>query len=232
MTTPLASYRVAVLGGGWAGMAAAVTLAEARIPVTVYEAARTLGGRARRVESNGLALDNGLHVLIGAYRESVRLIEQVSGAQGIDAGLIRRPLDLHVPGKFRLRTRRLPAPLHLAAGLLWAKGLSLTDRLRAARFMGRLRAANFSLDQDISVETLLARFRQGDDARRYLWEPLCVSALNTRPAEASAQVFLNVLRDSLHGTREDSELLLPARDLSLLFPNLRRALSRQRAGGC
>ena len=218
VTTPPASHRVAVLGGGWAGMAAAVTLAQARIPVTVYEAARTLGGRARRVDANGLALDNGLHILIGAYRECLRLIELVWAPVPIESGLVRKPLDLHFAGKFRLHTPALPAPLHLAAALLLAKGLRIGDRLRAARFMKHLRALRFTLEQDISVDTLLSRFHQSAETRRYLWEPLCISALNTPPQEASAQVFLNVLRDSLNGTRRDSELLLPKRDLSALFP--------------
>jgi len=216
--SPLASRSVAVLGGGWAGMAAAVTLAQARVPVTVYEAARTLGGRARRVDVNGLALDNGLHILIGAYRECLRLIALVSAPASIESGLIRKPLDLNYPGKFRLRAPALRAPLHLAAGLLMAKGLKFSDRMRAARFMNQLRALQFTLKQDISVDALLSRFHQSAVTRRYLWEPLCISALNTRPEDASAQVFLNVLRDSLNGTRKDSELLLPIRDLSALFP--------------
>ncbi len=133
-------------------------------------------------------------------------------------GLLRQPLDLHVLGKFRLRAPPLPAPLHLAAGLLWSQGLTLAQRLRAAQFMSRLRAARFTLERDTSVDALLIRFKQRPAVRRYLWEPLCVSALNTPAAEASAQVFLNVLRDSLNGSREDSELLLPAVDLGALFP--------------
>lgn len=221
-------HRVAVLGGGWAGMAAAVELAEHGAPVTVFEAARTLGGRARRVEVNGVALDNGLHVLIGAYRETLRLIAQVSG--GLEAGLVRQPLDLYVLGQFRLRASSLPAPLHLATALLWAQGLGLGERLRAARFMTRLRAAGFKLEHDITVTALLARFRQGPAARRYLWESLCTSALNTPPERASAQVFLNVLRDSLDGSREDSELLLPAVDLSALFPERAGRYVEQRGG--
>jgi squalene-associated FAD-dependent desaturase len=213
-----ASPRVAVLGGGWAGLAAAVTLAEAGVAATVFEASRTLGGRARRVEHNGVALDNGLHILIGAYRETLRLMRTVSGTQERDPGLLRLRLDLHFPRRFRLRTPWLPAPLHLVAGLMGADGLTMSERLRAARFMARLRAMGFRLQQDISVAALLARFRESDAACRYLWEPLCVSALNTTPEVASAQVFLNVLRDSLNGRREDSELLLPTRDLSALFP--------------
>ena len=66
--------KVAVIGGGYAGLAAAVTLAGRGVPVTVYEAARTLGGRARRVEHRDTVLDNGLHILIGAYTEILRLM--------------------------------------------------------------------------------------------------------------------------------------------------------------
>ncbi len=197
-------------------MAAAVELAERGVPVTVFEASRTLGGRARRVEVNGVALDNGLHILIGAYGETLRLIAKVSGAR--DRGLSRGPLDLHVLGKFRLRAAPLPAPLHLAAALLRAQGLTFAERLRAVLWMSRLRATNFHLDSDVPVALLLARHGQGEGALRHLWEPLCTSALNTPPERASAQVFLNVLRDSLSGRREDSELLLPTTDLSALFP--------------
>ncbi len=208
--------RVAVLGAGWAGLAAAVELAQGGVPVTVFEAARTLGGRARRVPYNGVRLDNGLHLLIGAYRETLRLLAKVRPAGA--TGLTRRPLELSVLGKFRLRAAPLPPPFHLAAGLLRSQGLPLAQRLHGARFMARLRANGFTIDSDISVSALLDRYKQRAEIRRYLWEPLCVAALNTLPDEASAQVFLNVLRDSLDGSREDSELLLPAEDLSSLFP--------------
>ena len=84
---------VAVVGGGWAGLAAAVTLAERGAPVTVFEASRSLGGRARRVSIDGIDLDNGQHVLIGAYRETLRLMRLV----GVDPDelLVRFPLERH-----------------------------------------------------------------------------------------------------------------------------------------
>ena len=93
---------VAVIGGGYAGMAAAVTLAEGGARVTVFEAAQHLGGRARRVDWNGARLDNGLHILIGAYHETLRLIARVNP----DAGnaLRRLPLDWHIQDRFRLRS--------------------------------------------------------------------------------------------------------------------------------
>lgn len=206
---------VAVLGGGWAGLAAAVTLTAAGRRVTVYEAAPSLGGRARRIDHRGLALDNGLHILIGAYRETLALMRTVIGAQ---LPLHDEPLDLNYPGEFRLRTPQLPAPWHLAAGLMYCEGLSLAERLSALRFMGRMRATNFALASDCTVEQLLTRHRQSAQACRFLWHPLCISALNTAPAQASAQVFLNVLRDTFTGSAHDSRLLLPVADLGALFP--------------
>ena len=207
---------VAVIGGGYAGMAAAVTLVDAGVPVTVYEAARELGGRARRVVVNGVALDNGLHILVGAYRETLRLIGAV-GSNPDDA-LIRLPLDWHIYRRFRLRAAPLPAPFHLAIGLATARGAPWRERLASAKFMHAMRARDFRLERDITVEHLLARFGAGAAMTRWLWEPLCLAALNTPMARASAQVFLNVLRDGLDAGRAAGEMLLARSDLSSLFP--------------
>ena len=209
--------RVAVVGGGYAGMAAAAELARREIAVTVFESARMLGGRARRVEINGVRLDNGLHILIGAYRETLRLIELTRHPQEAP-GLVRLPLELIVHPHFRLRAPRLPAPLHLVAALICARGLGLAGRMKAAAFIAAMRRQNFRLGTDTSVEHLLASYRQPPAVTRYLWNPLCISALNTQPREASARIFLNVLRDSFNGARADSDLLLPVMDFSALFP--------------
>lgn len=207
---------VAVIGGGYAGMAAAVTLAEAGVPVTVYEAARELGGRARRVPYRDVALDNGQHILIGAYRETLRLIDLVH-PNPRDV-LMRLPLRWQMHGRFYLEAANLPAPFHLLWGLLRADGVPFGERWRAVCFMAGMRARGFRIEHDMTVAELLARHDQGAALTRYLWEPLCVSALNTPAASASARVFLNVLRDSLASDREASEILLARTDLTSLFP--------------
>lgn len=209
-------------------MAAAVTLAGRGVPVTVYEAARELGGRARMVMHRETALDNGQHILIGAYRETLRLIRLVHpDAAG---ALQRMPLAWRVHGRFSLAASWPPAPLHLLAGLLRAQGVTRTERWSAVRFMATLRWRGFRLDRDTTVARLLAAHRQGDGMIRYLWNPLCVSALNTPPEKASAQVFLNVLRDSLASGRDASELLLARTDLTALFPAPAAEYVRARGG--
>ncbi len=219
---------VAVIGAGWAGMAAAVTLAQAQIPVTVFEAARHLGGRARTVEIEGIELDNGQHILIGAYRETLRLMRAV-GADP-DKLLLRLPLAIEYPGKFRLRAPRLPAPLHSAAALLTAAGLTWRERAAAVRFMAAMRRGAYRIGADMPVAELLARHHQTGALARYLWEPLCVSALNTPPGTASAQVFLNLLRDAFDGARANSDFLIPRADLGKLFPGPAAAFVRANGG--
>ncbi len=191
-------------------------LCAAGLPVTVFEASRQLGGRARRVSIEGQHLDNGQHILIGAYSATLNLLRQL-GADP-ETVLLRGPLDLRYADGFRMRAPKLPAPLHLGWALAGAKGLTWTERLAAARMMQSLKACSFELPPQQTVGELLAQHRQSDTATRHLWEPLCVSALNTPIASASARVFAAVLRDSLAGSRSDSDLLIPRTDLGDLLP--------------
>ena len=68
---------VAIIGAGYAGMAAAVALTEKGIPVDVFEASRSLGGRARATEIEGLTVDNGQHILVGAYTQTLALMRRI-----------------------------------------------------------------------------------------------------------------------------------------------------------
>lgn len=208
---------VAVIGGGWAGLAAAVTLASQGVPATLFEGAAQLGGRARRVDINGLALDNGQHILIGAYRETLRVLEMV----GVDVAAVcdAPPLTLQVAPDFYLRAAALPAPLHLAVGLFNSRGITWREKFSAVRFLTALKRAAFQISPDRPVAALLEQYAQSPSVNAYLWHPLCLAALNTPPALASAQVFVNVLRDAFFGTRADSRLLLPRVDLGQLFPD-------------
>ncbi len=223
--------RVAVVGAGYAGMAAAVTLSEKGIPVTVFEAGAVPGGRARRVLSHGHALDNGQHILIGAYTALFGLMRTVGVPDG---AVLRLPLEVRYPGRFSLRAlgfpAGFPAPLGLAAGFLFARGAPFAERVAALRFLQRMRARQFRLEADMPVQALLEREGQNGALARYLWQPLCVSALNTPVAQASAQRFLNVLRDALLAGADASDLLLPRVDLSRLFPEPAAQYVRSRGG--
>lgn len=214
-----AAVNVAVVGAGWAGMAAAIAHAEAGRRVTVFEAARTVGGRARAVpatlpDGTTATLDNGQHILIGAYAESLRLMRRV----GVDArtALLRLPLTLQFPDGLGLRLPDLAPPLDALLGIARARGWGVRDKLALLRTATAWQLRGFQCPPGTSVATLCAPLTPRLMAE--FIDPLCVSALNTPADQASGQVFLRVLRDSLFSGRGGSNLLLPRVDLGALFP--------------
>src|SRR5690606_18689469 len=131
------SRAVAVIGAGWAGLAAALSLAEAGVPVTLFDAAPGAGGRARSsaldTPFGRIELDNGQHLIVGAYRETLALIESV----GATPLLRRSALELQSPSGFAMRAAPLPAPLHLGWALVRASGLGARERLALLGLMAR-----------------------------------------------------------------------------------------------
>ncbi|OUM00303.1 hydroxysqualene dehydroxylase HpnE [Variovorax sp. JS1663] len=212
---------IAVIGAGWAGLACAIEARRAGHAVRVFEAARTLGGRARALPARlpdgaPVLLDNGQHILIGAYSATLGLMREL----GIDpdAVLHRMPLQLRFADGGGLQVPAgWPPPLDLLAGILGARGWSLRDKAALVAIALRWRATGFRCDPQASVERLCAALTPR--VRRELVEPLCVSALNTPVARASGQVFLRVLHDALFTERGGADLLLPRVDLGALLPD-------------
>jgi hydroxysqualene dehydroxylase len=213
------ALRVAVVGGGWAGMAAAVTATQAGHHVTVFEASRSWGGRARALpctlpDGSTLLLDNGQHILIGAYSATLALMRTVGVKP--EHTLLRLPLTMLFPDGQGLRLPDWPTPLDVLGGIARARGWSLGDKASLLRATLGWQRAGFRC----AAHTTVTQLCQGLPLRvmQTLMEPLCVSALNTPPERASAQVFLRVLQDALLGGRGSSHLLIPRTDLSALFP--------------
>ncbi len=224
---------VAIIGGGWAGCAAAVTLSNAGVPVVLYEAAPSLGGRARRVERDGWPLDNGQHLLLGAYDQTLALLAQLHGERAARAMLVRRPLSIvpFAPGQpdaLTLIARRAPGRLGLLAGLLSARGLGWGERIANLAWFRALERRSFVRPAGETVAELLSPLPAR--VARLLWEPLCLAALNTPAATASARVFANVLREAFAGAGAASDFLLPASDLSALLPDSALRLLIQQGG--
>ncbi len=206
---------VAVVGAGWAGLAAAVEATARGHAVSLFEMSAAAGGRARRVESDGLALDNGQHILIGAYTETLRLMAQV----GVEPQqvLLRMPLVMPFADGTALRLRAGPPALAFARAVLLRKGWRWRERFALLAAASAWARAGFRCDEALTVAQLAARLPPR--IRADLIDPLCVAALNTPAHLASASVFLRVLQDALFSGPGSADLLLPRVDLGALWPD-------------
>ena len=210
--------KVAVIGAGWAGAAAAWQLHKNGHQALVFEAAPQAGGRARIHHSKalGIIVDNGQHLLLGAYRSTLDLMQDLG--LDLEKSFYRFDLDIHsADQQFRFKTAPLPAPFHLLGPLFQAKGLSLRERLALVPLQRHLQRQQWQTPPGQTVLQLLQHTNQPTVLIEKLWHPLCIAALNTPIDEACAQLFSHVLRDSLGGTRQDTQMLIPLRNMSDLW---------------
>lgn len=221
---------IAIIGAGWAGLSAAVQLHKLAHNVTVIEASRTLGGRARRVKSPTISttLDNGQHILLGAYSATLSLMQDLHLSPEIT--LLRERLQLQsADGQFSLRAPALPAPLHLLIAVLTARGLSLKEKFALMQLTHQLQRKDWQVTPGLTVAMWLSQGGQSDNLIRQFWQPLCLAAMNTPIVLACAQLFANVLKDSLGADRFASDTLIPKVDLSTLWPDHVATLSKNMA---
>jgi len=223
-----AGARVAVIGAGWAGLSAAVELAAQGALVTVFEAAPDLGGRARSLAwtvntpdggPQDVEIDNGQHLLVGAYRETLALVKRLGGDES--QFFWRMPFTLSSNRGLNFHASDLSAPWHLVQGLSSAEGLTWADRISIARLGLTLKLRRWKTAPGLTVAQLLSDAQQTSAVQRRIWNPLCLAALNTPPIDACAASFSAVLRDTLgSGDARASDMLTPKVPLGATLPKL------------
>jgi hydroxysqualene dehydroxylase len=205
---------VAVIGGGWAGLAAAVEATRRGHAVTLFEMGPQLGGRSRGVDVARTTLDNGQHILIGAYTQTLALMQTV----GVDPqhSLLRTPLRITYPEGSGLQLEAGSPALAFARAVLRLRAWHWRDRLALLTTASGWALRRFRCDPALTVSQLCQRLPPA--VRQELIDPLCVAALNTASSDASAAVFLRVLKDALFSGPGSADLLLPRMSLSELLP--------------
>ena len=213
------SQRVAVIGGGLAGITAAIALAEAGAAVTLLEARPRLGGATCSFTRDGLVVDTGQHVFLGcctAYRGLLAQLGMTASAPVQD----RFDVTVLAPGgrTGRLRRTALPGPLHMLPALGRYPFLSWAERAlvsRPALAMRRLDPADPAVDAQRFGDWLAAR-GQSEHARRVLWDLFTVSALNIAGDDASLALAATVVQTGLLGKNNAADIGVPARPLGEL----------------
>jgi squalene-associated FAD-dependent desaturase len=212
MTGPTTERRVVVIGGGLAGITAAIALREAGVGVTLLEARPRLGGATSSFSRDGLMVDTGQHVFLRCCTSYQELLARL-GMTGSVALQDRFDVTVLSPGRqARLRRSALPAPLHLGRALLGYSFLSLPERLgvgRAALALRGLDPAQPGLDGQRLGDWLSAR-GQNENVRRKLWDLFIVSSLNIDGDDASLSLSATVLKTALLEGNSAADIGVPA----------------------
>jgi hypothetical protein len=221
--------RVAVIGGGLAGITAAIALAEAGAAVTLLEARPRLGGATCSFNRDGLTVDTGQHIFLGcctAYRDLLGKLGMTEHAPVQDRFDVRVLAPGPTPRRGRLRRTALPGPLHMLPGLGRYPFLSLAERARVARPALAMRFVNPSrpaVDEQRFGDWLAAR-GQSERARRALWDLFSVSALNIAGDDASLSLAAFVVKTGLLGKNNAADIGVPALPLGELHGDAGAAL--------
>jgi squalene-associated FAD-dependent desaturase len=233
-------FDAVVVGGGFAGLSAAVRLTQLGARVLVLEARARLGGRATAFadRDTGELVDNGQHVLIGCYTETFAFLGEIgaSGNVRFEPRLSVTMID-RAGRTSRLECPALPPPLHLLAGVFEWDALRWADRLAVMQMAGPIRRARRQFTRGASaiaaspgetVEAWLVRNGQTPRIREMLWEPLALAALNQPVSQAAAPTFARVLAEMFGSDPQASAIVLPAKPLHLMYAEpAREYLERQ-----
>ncbi|MEW6127820.1 MAG: hydroxysqualene dehydroxylase HpnE [Acidobacteriota bacterium] len=224
--------RVIIIGGGFAGLAAGVRLSERGFEVVIVERRNHLGGRAYsfRDPTTGDIVDNGQHLFMGCYHHTIAFLKKLGTLEKL---------------KFQERTRvdfldakngldsfacpKLPAPLHVLAGLFKLKGLTIGDKLRAFNLSSTLRG-KATTNGALTVAEWLKKLKQSANISKRFWTPLVVATLNESPDVASAKMLIKVLQEAFGGGRAASAIGISSVGLSDLYTQDAKHFIESRGG--
>jgi squalene-associated FAD-dependent desaturase len=212
--------KILVIGGGLAGLSAAVHLTNKNFKVDLLESSPKLGGRAYsfRAKNGNDILDNGQHILMGCYEETLHLMK-IIGAEdklkyqsNLEISFLKENAE-----QFKLKSAPLPHPFNLLLGLLSYKAITFKARLKVLKFFLKIPTYSDEELRRMSVSEWLTRENQDENISKAFWEVISVGTLNTSIKKASAKIFADILRKIFLNNKISSTIILPAYGLSETF---------------
>lgn len=212
--------KVIIIGGGLAGLSAAVHLSKNKFKVTLLEASPKIGGRVYSFsdEITNTEIDNGQHILMGCYADTLNFLKMIDAFRYIK---IQESLEINYLSEnqntFRLKVSDLPYPLNLLFGLLRFSKLNLFEKLSLLKLFLKIRFQDSEKLYGLNVNQWLKQENQSEKSIRVFWEVISIGALNTSTDKASAKIFCDILKEIFWKDKTSSRIILPSLPLSKTF---------------
>lgn len=208
---------VTIIGGGWAGLSAAVFLSQKNIPIKLIEQSKQIGGRGRCIAFGEQRVDCGQHILFGSYKYT-RSILKIIGVNERQNFTIQN---------FRINNHheRYISSVGYASGIspfnqlgiLFSKGVFLKDKISTLNLISKIAVNKISITQDHDALSLLEKYKQSDNMNREFWNPLCMLVFNQSLENISAKIFINYIKQTFIGKSQNSKIFIPKNILSDIF---------------
>jgi len=217
---------VLIIGGGIAGLAAAIRLAEGGASVKILETRKKLGGRATSFTDarTGQVLDNCQHIVLGCCTNYLDLLARLNAAEKIR--WTREQYWVEEGGRVsELRPGWLPAPAHFTTSILSARFMSAPEKLMVARACSKILRTDRLAWQDRTFDEYLASCGQSERLIRRFWEPVIVSACNLSTSRVAASTALHVFQEGFLAASSSADVGVPSVPLVELYTEAERVLS-------
>jgi hydroxysqualene dehydroxylase len=209
--------KVIVIGGGFAGLTAAVYLADKNHKVTLLEASPKLGGRAYSFfdKETNTVIDNGQHILMGCYNETLKFLSLIDAKENFN---FQKKLEVNfVKEGFQvlpLRSFHFVYPINLVIGLLKFEAISFSERIRLLKVFIKLPFQSSNKFSKMNIKEWLEKENQSQAIQDAFWRILAVGALNTSIEKASAKIFIDILKQIFLKGNKAATIVLPKYGLS------------------
>jgi squalene-associated FAD-dependent desaturase len=217
------SPKVCIIGGGIAGLSAAVFLVNEGVNVTLIEASPKFGGRAYSFFDKSLNeyIDNGQHILASWYNNTFDFLRIIGSIDNIKE---QDTLEISFADsngkKYELKCPDIPPPFHLIKGIFGYKAVGLKEKTGIVKLMNAVTKDKFS-DEELKAITTADLFRltnQGENLIRYFWEPFIIAVFNAEPEETCAWYFTEMIKTGFL-KKGGSNLVFPLKGLNELYVN-------------
>lgn len=209
--------KILIIGGGLSGLASAVNLMGKGFQVEILEASPKLGGRTYsfRDEKSSCTIDNGQHILMGCYTDTLSYIDKIDSRSNFD---FQESLKINYVTefgeKYKLFIPKNIYPINQLYSFLRFKLLSFRERKEVLQFLFNLNSISKKIKDDISLKQLLTENKQSSQTIIKFWEMVVVSAMNTPIEQASAILFLKMIKIIFFSGEDSSKIIIPKVGLS------------------